>query len=71
MRIMTLWMEITNDEYELPVAVADTATELAKLRGVSRSGIHSAMLKYKSRQENNKNKVPFCKYKKIEIEEDD
>ena len=71
MRAMTLWMEITNDEYELPVAVADTASELAKLRGTNRGAIYSALSKYAKRQIKNKEKVPFCRYRKIEIEEDD
>ena len=31
---MTLWLEVTQDDYELPVAVADSCTELAKMRHV-------------------------------------
>lgn len=29
-----LWMEVSNDEYELPLAVADSALELAKVLGL-------------------------------------
>ena len=30
----TVWMEVTMDEYELPIRIADTARELAKMCGV-------------------------------------
>ena len=30
-----LWLAVTADEYELPIAVADTAKELGKIFGVS------------------------------------
>ena len=30
-----IYMEVTQDEYELPVAVADSASELARMAGVS------------------------------------
>lgn len=33
------WMKVTNDEYELPIASADTAAELAKLCGVTAANI--------------------------------
>ena len=33
---MKLYMAVTNDEYELPVAVADSKTELANMTGISR-----------------------------------
>ena len=29
-----LWMEVSNDEYELPLAVADSALELSKVLGL-------------------------------------
>lgn len=29
-----LWMEVSRDEYELPLAVADSALELAKVLGL-------------------------------------
>lgn len=31
---MTLWLKVTNDKYELPLAVADTKKELAKMLGL-------------------------------------
>lgn len=40
---MTLYMEVTTDKYELPVAVADSVRELAELRGVNRCTIFKAL----------------------------
>ena len=34
-----LWICVTADEYELPLAVADTSTELAKMCGTSKSNV--------------------------------
>ena len=68
---MTLWMEVTRDEYALPIAVATSVKELAELRGTSPTAIRSAMSKYKKRTETNKKKKPLCRYLKVEIEEDD
>ena len=31
---MTLYMKVTDDEYELPLVVADTKSELARIVGV-------------------------------------
>lgn len=33
------WMAVTADEFELPLAVADTSRELAKMVGISHSTI--------------------------------
>lgn len=38
-----IWMKISSDEYELPIAVADTAAELAKMCHVTANGIYSQM----------------------------
>ena len=38
-----LYIACTNDEYELPIAVADTATELAQMVGVTRDSLYSMM----------------------------
>jgi hypothetical protein len=37
------YVACTDDELELPIAVADTVTELADLVGVTRSSIYSMM----------------------------
>lgn len=36
---MTLYVAVTNDQYELPIAVAETQTELAIMVGVDISTI--------------------------------
>lgn len=37
-----IWIKVTNDEYELPLAVADSAEKLARLVGVKAATIYSA-----------------------------
>ena len=62
---MTLWIKVTNDELELPVAVADSAEELAKILNVSRTTIISAATRYERGQ------VAFSVYRKVEVEDED
>lgn len=38
-----IWMAVTPDKYELPVAVADTARELGNTLGVKENTIHSCI----------------------------
>lgn len=40
---MTVYMKVTKDEYELPVAVADSVSMLAQMLGISKSTIESTM----------------------------
>lgn len=40
---MTLYMKVTRDKYELPIAVADTKAELARIVGVSLSSISHSL----------------------------
>lgn len=40
---MTLWMEITTDDLELPLVVASSAEELARKNGKTRNNIYSAI----------------------------
>ena len=40
---MTLYIKVTSDEYELPLAVGDTVRELAKMLGVKSDSIYSQM----------------------------
>lgn len=56
---MYLWMEVTNDEYELPIAIADTAKELAEMRGVDRTTIAKSI----------KRKEEKSRFKRIIVEE--
>lgn len=59
----TYYMEITKDEFELPVAVAETTAELARIRGVAPNTIKSVMYHAKK----NKSK---CKYIKVVMDEE-
>ena len=38
-----VWLKVTTDKYELPVAVADSAAELASLVGVKECNIYSSI----------------------------
>ena len=40
---MTLYMKVTRDKYELPVAVAESKSELARMLGVTPSAITHGM----------------------------
>ena len=60
---MKVYMEVTQDKYELPLAVADSVKELARLRNISADTIYSVM--YHSRVKGFKR----CKYIKVELEE--
>lgn len=40
---MTLWLAVTKDKYELPLAVADSAAELGAQIGKSRTAIYDAI----------------------------
>lgn len=42
-----IWMKVTDDEYELPLYVADSARELAKMLGLKTDSVKS--LAYKGR----------------------
>ena len=40
---MNIWMMVTSDEFELPLAVADSASELAEICGVKANIIYSSI----------------------------
>lgn len=52
-----VYMMITNDEYELPLAVADTVKELSEIINVSSNAIRSAI----------SHKPKKCIYVKVDI----
>jgi hypothetical protein len=60
---MKLYICVTRDKYELPVAVADTQDELARLCGVSKATIASAL----SHQRHGR---WGSHYKEVEVEDD-
>lgn len=43
---MYLWLEVTQDEYELPVAVFDTAWELARYEKMRKETVIGAVWRY-------------------------
>ena len=61
---MTVYMEVTRDEFELPVAVADSWEELAVMRKISISSIYSIMSHCKMHGWK-------CRYIKVEIEDNE
>lgn len=61
---MTIWMEVTQDEYELPVAVADTSFELCRMRGLEKRTVLKDLWRWKN------GKAKRCKYRKVEIDDE-
>ena len=53
-----LWLEVTKDEFELPVAVADSAAELSEVLGLDAGSVMSSCSRAKR-------KGYWCKYKKV------
>lgn len=53
-----LYMATTLDEYELPIAVADTSVELARKMGVTKAGLLSVISHAKQHKK-------CCKYHKV------
>ena len=47
-----LWMAVEADEYELPLAVCDTAEELGRLFGIKKSSVIDAVSKQRNGREN-------------------
>lgn len=60
---MILWMCVTKDKYELPIAVADTAEELAKQIGLkSTNVIYTDLWHYK------KGHTKSCRFRKVQVD---
>lgn len=60
---MFVWLKVTNDRYELPVAVADSGKELARICGVSENNVYNAMTQARRRGWR-------CQYVRVEIGKD-
>lgn len=60
---MNVYMEVTKDIYELPVAIADTVKELARIRNVNPLTISSTMVHCRKRGHRSK-------YVRVVIEDD-
>ena len=61
---MTIWMKVTKDEYELPVAVADSPMELARILGISSNTINSSISHVKT------GKIKTSVFKKVEVDDE-
>ena len=59
-----VWMKVSDDEYELPVAVADSLAALARLCGVTEASIYSSMSKAR-------HGIRKTLYRKVRIDLDD
>ena len=57
-----VWLKVSADKYELPLAVANTGEELARVCGVSPNNVYSTMTKAKRLGHK-------CKYIRVEITE--
>ena len=62
---MTIYMMVTNDKYELPLAVADTPKELAEMIGKNVNAIYKAI----GRRRSGETKRSI--YQKVEIKENE
>ena len=61
---MNIWLKVTADEYEFPLAIADSAEQLGNIVGVSKNCIYSSV--------SHANRLGYrSQYVKVEIEEDD
>lgn len=60
---MDVWIKVSADKYELPVAIADTPLELARLCGTTANTISSTWSHYK------KGKIKKSSYVKVRLEE--
>ena len=58
-----IWMCVEADEYELPLAVADTARELAEILGADKHNIETSVSKHSSGR---KNGYKYLKVRNIE-----
>lgn len=56
----SVYMKVTQDEYELPEVIADSIIELAQMLGVKTQSIYDSMKHVKSRGS-------WSPYKKVEI----
>lgn len=64
---MTLWLKVTDDEYELPLIVADTCEELAQKCGLKVNSIYKHIWRHKVGE----NKKERAIYQKVEVEWDE
>ena len=66
---MTLYVAVTNDRYELPIAVAETQTELAIMVGVDISTISKQIKRRAAGEKECPRKKCGMKFYKVDCEE--
>lgn len=57
-----LWLYITNDEYELPIYVTDTAAELARKVGTTENAVRSGVSHFEKKEHY------YCRYRMVYVE---
>lgn len=62
---MKIFMKVTKDEFELPIAIADSQAELARMLGMPKAAVNSNYSKIRS------GKVKVSTFKEVEIDDDD
>ena len=58
-----VWLMISDDKYELPLAVADTAVDLARMVGTTANAIRSSFDHYKH------GATKSSRFRKVEIDD--
>ncbi len=66
-----VYMAITPDEYELPMFVTDSAVEMAKWAGISRSGLLSMLTPVQQKRKKQRYKISKRRIIRVYIEEDE
>ena len=64
--IRKVWMKVTKDKYQLPVAVADSPGELAEMCGIKKATMQSWMSHARTKEQWRR-----CPYIRVEWEEAD
>ena len=61
---MTLWLKVTHDKYEFPVAIADNPQQLADMVGTTKASIISSVSHFKH------GRMEWTSYRKVVVEDD-
>lgn len=61
---MKLYLKVTTDKYELPLVVADSQSELARMLGIQPNAIHKQMHFART------GKWKWCQYREVEIDDE-
>lgn len=59
-----LYIAVTKDEYELPIAVADSQASLARMLGIQPNAIHKQMHFARTGQRK------WCRYREVEVDDE-